>query len=256
MCGPFCSVPAVPMMTVVVPAATRSRTSAQVRSSRKTLSGGLPEGPVLGASAGRWADSVTRDSTKSEASKESVFIGNSRAYSTRGGLAHRRCLSSLALLVGLGALVSGHAWQIDSQLQAHLRALFPAAASFSPKEGEPPHFKAYDQRQTITGYAFWTTELEPLERAYDGPIKILVGMNPNGILAGIVVVQHNEPYGNFSIEVPQFPAQFRGKNIRDPFRVADIHAVSRATITVTSASRAVRNSARRLARQLLTPPGQ
>ena len=54
-------------------------------------------------------------------------------------------------------------------------------------------------------------------------------MNPNGILAGIVVVQHNEPYGNFSIEVPQFPAQFRGKNIRDPFRVGGLHAVSRAT---------------------------
>ena len=34
----------------------------------------------------------------------------------------------------------------------------------------------------------------------------------------------------------------------------DIDAVSRATISVTSASRAVRNSARRAARELLTPP--
>jgi NosR/NirI family nitrous oxide reductase transcriptional regulator len=160
----------------------------------------------------------------------------------------------VALMVGLSALVGGRSLQVDAQLQAHLRALFPAAATFSPKEGEPPHYKAYDRRQTITGYAFWTTELEPLERGYDGPIKILVGLNPDGILAGIVVVQHNEPYGNFSIDPPQFPAQFRGKNIRDPFRVgADIHAVSRATMTVTSASRAVRNSARRVARQLLTP---
>jgi transcriptional regulator of nitric oxide reductase len=166
-----------------------------------------------------------------------------------------KLLALLAGLVAFGSLAGAHTLQSDATLQRHLRALFPAAASFSPKEGEPPHFKAYDQRQTITGYAFWTTELEPLERGYDGPIKILAGMDMGGVLTGIVVTQHNEPYGNFSIDPPQFPAQFKGKNIRDPFRVGgDIHAVSRATITVTSAARAVRNSARRIARALITPP--
>ena len=60
---------------------------------------------------------------------------------------------------------------------------------------------------------------EPLERGYDGPIKILVGLDSKGILTGIVVAEHNEPYGNFSVDLPRFPAQFRGKNIRDPFRV-------------------------------------
>jgi NosR/NirI family transcriptional regulator, nitrous oxide reductase regulator len=145
--------------------------------------------------------------------------------------------------------------QLDSRLQAQLRQLFPEAASFSPRSGEPPHFKALDSRQEVTGYAFWTTELEPLERGYDGPIKILVGLDPRGVLAGIIVAEHNEPYGHFSIDLPGFPEQFRGKSIRDPFRVGgDIHAVSRATMTVASAARAVRNSARRVARQLLTPP--
>src|SRR6187402_773160 len=56
MCGPFCSVPAVPTITVVWPAATRSRTSAQVSSSMKTVSGALPDDMVAGASAGRWAE--------------------------------------------------------------------------------------------------------------------------------------------------------------------------------------------------------
>ena len=140
-------------------------------------------------------------------------------------------------------------------LDAQLRTLFPAAASFSPKTGDPPHYKAFDQKQLVTGYAFWTTELEPLERGYDGPIKILVGLDPRGALTGIIVAEHNEPYGNFSVDLPQFSAQFRGKSIRDPFRVGgDIHAVSRATMTVGSAARAVRNSARRIARQFLTPP--
>ena len=58
MCGPFCSVPAVPMMTVVHPSLIRSRVSAQVSSSSITVSGGLPEGAVAGASAGRCAATV------------------------------------------------------------------------------------------------------------------------------------------------------------------------------------------------------
>jgi NosR/NirI family transcriptional regulator, nitrous oxide reductase regulator len=179
--------------------------------------------------------------------------GNGQPSAGKGRL--RRTVPMLALILTAGVLLEGRFTQLDGKIQAQLRQLFPGAASFSPKEGDPPHFKAYDQRQIITGYAFWTTELEPLERGYDGPIKILVGMAPNGVLTGIVVAQHNEPYGNFSIDPPQFPAQFKGKNIRDPFRVGgDIHAVSRATITMTSAARAVRNSARRVARQLLTPP--
>ena len=102
--------------------------------------------------------------------------------------------------------------------------------------------------------AFWTTELAPLERGYDGPIKMLVGMDTRGILTGLVVVEHHEPYGYFSVDLPKFSAQFKGKDIRDRFRVgADIDAVTTATLTVRSAARAARNSARRVARQLLTP---
>jgi NosR/NirI family nitrous oxide reductase transcriptional regulator len=109
----------------------------------------------------------------------------------------------------------------------------------------------------MLGYAFWTTEIEPLERGYDGPIKMLVGLDTSGVLTGVVVVDHHEPYGSFSVEPPEFAAQFKGKSIRDPFKVGgDVDAVSRATITITSATRAIRNSARRVARQLITPPAE
>ncbi len=164
-----------------------------------------------------------------------------------------------AALLATTAVVSGRQTAIDPKLHTQLTQLFPAAKAFSPKGGDPPHFKVYANEPAAgaspIGYAFWTTELEPLERGFDGPIKILVGMDPKGILTGIIVTQHNEPYGNFSIEPPAFAAQFRNKNIRDAFKVgADIDAVSRATMTVSSAARAVRNSARRVARQLLGPP--
>src|SRR5436853_6105661 len=82
----------------------------------------------------------------------------------------------------------------ESILQSQLRKVFPTATSFSPKQANPvPHFVAYTgpaNAPSIAGYVFWTTELEPLERGYDGPIKILVGMDTKGILTGVLVTEH------------------------------------------------------------------
>jgi transcriptional regulator of nitric oxide reductase len=165
-----------------------------------------------------------------------------------------RSLLLLTFLAG-GAIVA--AQPADDRLQARLKQLFPTAGEFSAKGGDPPHIKAYGRGpDDVIGYAFWTTELMPLERGYSGPIPVLVGLTPQGILTGIVMGEHREPYGDFSIDLPRFAAQFRDKDIRDPFRLGgDIDAVSRATITMASAIRGIRNSARRVARELLTPPG-
>src|SRR5580704_2727760 len=142
---------------------------------------------------------------------------------------------------------------LDRTLEAQLKKVFPNATAFSPKQTKPvPHYIAYTgnpNSQTVAGYVFWTTELEPLERGYDGPIKMLVGMDTNARLTGVLVTDHHEPYGYFSVEPPEFAAQFKGKDIRDPFKVgADVAAVSRASISINSSSRAIRNGARRVAR--------
>ena len=163
-----------------------------------------------------------------------------------------------ALLLGSGSLAVGQAG-IDAPVLDKLRRLFPAGATFSPKEGEPLHFTAYatDARggKTPLGYAFWTTEVVPLERGYGGPIVMLVGLDMKGLITGIIIGDHREPYGSFSIDMPQFAAQFRNKDVRDPFKLGeDIDAVSRATITMSSAVRTIRNASRRVARSLLTPP--
>jgi transcriptional regulator of nitric oxide reductase len=161
-----------------------------------------------------------------------------------------------AVLAAAATLVTS-AQSADPQ-QARLKQLFPSATSFSPKGGDPPHFKAYAAGrggQTLLGYAFWTTELAPLERGYAGPIAILVGIDTKGVLTGIVLGDHREPYGDFSIDRSAFAATFRGKDVRDPFRLGtDVDAVSRATITMSSAVRAIRNSARRVAREFIAPP--
>jgi NosR/NirI family nitrous oxide reductase transcriptional regulator len=161
----------------------------------------------------------------------------------------------LLVLAGSAALVvAGGQGEVDSRV----RRLFPSATSFSPRTGDPPHYKAFTDGpggQTLLGYAFWTTEIVPLERGYGGPIPILVGLDPTGRITGIVMGDHREPYGDFSIDRSAFAATFRNKDVRDRFRLGeDVDAVSRATITMSSAVRAIRNSARRVAQAYVAPP--
>ncbi len=140
-----------------------------------------------------------------------------------------------------------------------VKHLFPSASTITPKAGAPPRFGVFQHDgngiDKLVGAAFLTTDLEPLERGYHGPIRILVGLQNNGKLAGVVVLENQEPYGYFSVDVPAFAAQFAGKDIHDPFKVGqDVDAISRASITINSATRAIRNSARRVASQVFTDP--
>ena len=143
---------------------------------------------------------------------------------------------------------------------AALKQLFPSAGGFSPLSGTPLRYNVYAQdpaktpNQQPVGYAFWTTDMVPNEHGYHGPIHMLVGMGLNGVLTGVVVDYHSEPYGYFSVEPKEFAAQFTNKSIRDAFRVGgDIDAVSRATLSINSATRAVRDASRQIARALLDP---
>ena len=141
-----------------------------------------------------------------------------------------------------------------------LKLLFPGAAAFSKLGGEPLHFKAFgvdpktDPSAKPIGYVFWTTDMVPNEHGYHGPVHILVGLDLTGIITGIVVDYHSEPYGYFSVEPPEFPAQFKGKSIFAPFRVGeDVDAVSRASLTISSATRAIRDGSRMMAKAFLDP---
>lgn len=158
------------------------------------------------------------------------------------------------------AVLAGDRIFTNPKPQNHLRALFPKAAAFSPHEGTPLHFKAFaaDPKTTpnppLLGYAFWTTDVVPSEYGYHGPIHVFVGMDLTGVLTGAIVDYDSEPYGYFSVQPPEFGAQFARKSIRAPFKVGtDVHAVSRATITISSATRAIRDSARTMAKTFLNP---
>jgi transcriptional regulator of nitric oxide reductase len=174
-------------------------------------------------------------------------------------------LIALALSLVCGGAVAAAADRIFTTPNpaAELKRLFPNAAAFSTLTGEPLHFTAYaaDPKTTPSaaqlGVAFWTTDLVPNEHGYHGPIHILVGMDMTGVLTGVVVTYNSEPYGYFSVEPPKFAMQFKGKKITDPFRVGgDVDAVSRASISIASATRAIRDSSRMIAKQLLSEAGK
>jgi transcriptional regulator of nitric oxide reductase len=144
--------------------------------------------------------------------------------------------------------------------EGHFTTVMPAAVAFSAFGGTPLHWKGYAVDPKVNpsaeaiGYIFWTTDLAPKEFAYHGPIHILVGLDTKGIITGAVVDYHAEPYGHFSVEPAAFAAQFKGKSIFDPFVVGrDVDAVSRASISINSGTRAVRDSVRAAARAFLSP---
>ena len=169
------------------------------------------------------------------------------------------------LAIGLVVATVSVAWAADRiftnpKPDAHLKKLFPQAVAFSPLEGTPLHFKAYavdpktrPDAQPI-GYAFWSTDIVPQERGYHGAIHFLIGLDLTGIITGVALDYDSEPYGYFSVQPPAFVAQFKGKSVRDPFRLGqDVDLVSRASITMNSAVRAIRDSSRAMARQFLNP---
>jgi transcriptional regulator of nitric oxide reductase len=168
----------------------------------------------------------------------------------------------LVVLLLAGGIAVGAADRIftNPKPEPHFKKLFPNAVAFSTFGGNPPHWTAYAEdpqknpKAAALGYIFWTTDMVPQEHGYHGAIHILVGLNLNGTINGVVVDYDSEPYGYFSVEPPEFAAQFKGKSIFDKFQPGvDVDAVSRATLSINSATRAIRDSTRIVARALLDP---
>ena len=141
--------------------------------------------------------------------------------------------------------------QVERQ-EHHLRAVLPDADSYRFVNAALPHFRAYTG-DTLVGLAFFTNELDPRVYGYKAQFWMLVGMTPGGVLTGVAIDYHAEPFGYFSIDPPAWAAQFPGKSVMDTLEVGtDIDAISRATITVESATKAIRQGSRQLIRQFLS----
>jgi Na+-translocating ferredoxin:NAD+ oxidoreductase RnfG subunit/NAD-dependent dihydropyrimidine dehydrogenase PreA subunit len=171
-----------------------------------------------------------------------------------------------ALLAGVVLFLAPAPGLGQEQPEPPLRLLarvLPEATEFTPKEGSPPVFRGYrsdsEGQRVLVGYAFHTSDLPPEEPGYNDPIEVLVGMDLNGVLTGVVVTHYTESLrrsrGDF-LGPRDFQDQFAGKSIGDAFRVRrDVDGISGATITVAAMSLGIRNAARRVAAAYLVAGG-
>lgn len=171
------------------------------------------------------------------------------------------CLRALLLLCVLVS-PSLFAQGLDEQIMQ----LFPKATRIEPKQENPPVYSAY-QLDELLGYAFESTDYSNLQGFSGKPIRLLIGMDPQGVLAGIKVLEHHEPvflHGLGEQSLFDFVEQYRQKSIGKPIvvggreggmaasdSVTRIDGVSKATVSVVILNETVLLSALSVARQLL-----
>ena len=142
-----------------------------------------------------------------------------------------------------------------------LKEVLPAAETFSEKEeGDFPVYRGYRSNpdtgaQEQVGFVFTNRDYPPMRVGYAAPIDVLVGMDMEGVVTNMKVLDYYESYmysrGDF-IDNSVFLSQFRNKPITDEYRLnRDIDGLSAATATSVAISRSVGETARRVARAFL-----
>lgn len=142
-----------------------------------------------------------------------------------------------------------------------LKEVLPAAETFSEKEtGDFPVYRGYRSNpdsgeQEQVGFVFTNRDYPPMRVGYAAPIDILIGMDMDGVVTNMKVLDYYESYmysrGDF-IDNSVFLSQFRNKPIDDEFRLnRDIDGLSAASATTVAIARSVGETARRVARAFL-----
>lgn len=178
------------------------------------------------------------------------------------------------LLVSLTLLAPrAHAGAYEAELPANLATtpdmcallpcaeVFPGAARFSQRKGQPPYVEAYDGQDRLLGYVMLSTDITDTP-AYSGkPVVTLIGMDAQGRFVGMKVLKHSEPI--LLLGIPEsalihFNNQYLGKSVTDTIEVGPsrpdenvigVDAISGATVTVVAQNQVVMASGAAVARQ-------
>ena len=139
--------------------------------------------------------------------------------------------------------------KIDAELKAEegeaLKAILPEADSFNAKTvGDIEYFDAM-KGDRLVGYCIKVTGM-----GYSGYMRIIVGIDTNGVIEGVRILEHQETPGLGSKvnEVrpgetePYFLKQFNGKNAKTVAVRKDIDAITGATISSKAVTDAIRDT--------------
>ncbi|WP_373371174.1 4Fe-4S binding protein [Microvirga yunnanensis] len=131
---------------------------------------------------------------------------------------------------------------------------FPGAERFGPPQGDPPLVPAY-QGDRLLGYLYLNSDFTGATGYSGKPIQILVGIDPNGVITGIKLVDHKEPIVLIGIPERRIVAAMNTLVGRDMKPVAtgaerppQVDIVSGATVTVLVMGDSIVRSAARLIR--------
>ncbi|MFZ5511311.1 MAG: FMN-binding protein, partial [Pseudomonadota bacterium] len=137
-----------------------------------------------------------------------------------------------------------------------LRNMFPDAEAYGGFEGTPPSAAVYKAGKVV-GYVFLTGDVLRIP-AYSGkPINTLVGLDTEGRIVGLAIVQHDEPILAVGItpeQLNRFVAQYAGRSAFDRITIGAkreghvaIDGITGATITVMVENATVMRTARLVA---------
>ena len=100
-------------------------------------------------------------------------------------------LACLALLGIPGSVCAGE--QPDWLKKDTIDRLFPEATHTGPLSGQPPAIPVYGAGGRHMGFLFSTAELTDVVGFSGAPFNFVVGLDLQGKIVGVVLVEHHEP---------------------------------------------------------------
>lgn len=178
-------------------------------------------------------------------------------------------LSRVCLLILILILMCVYVPEVFSKegdvthIPADIEAIFPTATRIGTQDPEVPVIPVYQLNQLL-GYVFESNDFVDFMGFAGEPINILIGLDPQGVMKGLKILQHNEPifvYGLGQAPFVDFVNKYKEHSIRERFIIdsADqssanstyFDGVTKATVSVLVANDTIISSALKVARAKL-----
>ena len=150
----------------------------------------------------------------------------------------------------------------DPFSERSLSKVFPGADSFSEPTGEYRIVEAYDEtdgERELLGYVYLTSNVVDVEGYGNEPIEFLVGLDTEGTIQGVELVEQHEPFFDRVSAIQRlrrFGHQMVGLSVTEEVTLREaesgeyhVDALTGASVTTRSSIEAVTRSARIVARE-------
>ena len=173
---------------------------------------------------------------------------------------YRLALSKLLFLLGCFFMMSSFAFSTNSP--KGWQEVFPHATSIGNKQSSPPIWPVYQVGDNIIGYLFHSKDVVALPAFSGEPVDMLIGIDLEGKLAGVQIVDHQEPiflHGLGEQPLFDFVKQYSGLSVLDSIKVGRasnsshvvVDGITKATISVVAINETILLSSLNIARKTL-----